>query len=313
MKLQIKKNMNLKFGLIKNELKYSIINNDGGMVRSHLGQPFFIENQKIARLLIKDFNELQAIDVYPIDLNDSLIYCVLSTFMSKKSDTASNEYQADLQRTRERISNINYNKKINLDSYCPEELFIIDLVDNCFFRPLSRTNVINWVGGIIDTNKLLKKEKFFSIETEIALNNLQKYLEIIREVEVKIVSYTVQVPSQKVDKKFILKTFENKNFLIAREKSLILAKKHKEKTQRYNGIQVIINYDEKCPNGKYKRKSYKILTGSQMGSDKILNSLAYEGSLLIKAKKEFPKMLVDEKYLCVNQLFNSLYYFAANW
>ena len=93
----------------------------------------------------------------------------------------------------------------------------------------------------------------------------------------------------------------------------MLAKKHKEKIQKYKGIQVILYYDEKSSYGQYKRKSYKILTGAHMGSDKILESLAFEGSLLIKAKKEFPKMLVDEKYLCVNQLFNTLYYFAANW
>jgi hypothetical protein len=130
---------------------------------------------------------------------------------------------------------------------------------------------------------------------------------------IEIISYVVKIPSDKPDEKWIVKTFKDEDFLNTRENAFKLAIKFRDKAKSYKGIQVILKYTETDSEGKRRRKSYKILSGWRMGSDKILPSLAYEASLLIAANKSFSKMVCsieNDDYICIDQLFNSLYYFT---
>jgi hypothetical protein len=131
--------------------------------------------------------------------------------------------------------------------------------------------------------------------------------------EIKIISYTVKVPSNFKDGKLIAETFEDYDYLIARDKAVVFAKNHKAKINNYKGIQLILNYLEKNEEGKYRKMRYKILTGWRMGTEKIIPHLNEEASILLRAKKEFPKMkseFENKHYIAVNQNFTSLYYFT---
>lgn len=131
--------------------------------------------------------------------------------------------------------------------------------------------------------------------------------------EIKIISYTVKVPLNFEVGKLIAETFEDDDYLIARDKAVVFAKNQRAKINNYKEIQLILNYLEKNEEGKYRKKRYKILTGWRMGTAKIIPHLDTEASLLVRAKKDFPEMKseFDNKYyLAVNQYFSSLYYFA---
>lgn len=145
-------------------------------------------------------------------------------------------------------------------------------------------------------------------------DNYVNYIEYdIPETIIEIVSYVVKIPSDKPDEKWIVKSFEVEDFLIARENAFRLAIESRDKAKSYKGIQVILKYTETDSEGKQRRKSYKILSGWRMGTYKILPSLVYEASLLIAANKSFPQMVCsveNDDYICVDQLFNSLYYFT---
>jgi len=145
-------------------------------------------------------------------------------------------------------------------------------------------------------------------------NNCPNYTEFdIPKTTIEIVSYVVKIPSDKPDEKWIIKTFENEDFLNTRENAFKTAIEARDKAKTYKGIQVILKYTETYSNGKSKRKSHKILTGWRMGTAKILPSLAVESSLLVAANKSFPKIVCsceNDEYLAVNQFFNTLYYFT---
>jgi hypothetical protein len=135
----------------------------------------------------------------------------------------------------------------------------------------------------------------------------------IKSFDIKITSYTVKAPSNKMTGKLIALTFEDEDCLIAREKAVQLAKEYRKQINNYKEIQLIINYVEKNAEGKYRKKKFKILTGWRMGTEKILPHLDFEANLLLKANTVFSKMQTqfeNQIYLAINQNYNTLYYFT---
>jgi hypothetical protein len=145
-------------------------------------------------------------------------------------------------------------------------------------------------------------------------NNYSTLLEPTnRDTKIKIVSYVVKIPSDKPDQKWIIKTFEDEIILIARYIAFTTAIEARDKAETYKKIQVILKYTETDSEGKCKVKNHKILTGWRMGTHKILPSLANEATLLLAANIKFSKMVCSNEnvdYLCVDQLFNTIYYFT---
>jgi hypothetical protein len=136
----------------------------------------------------------------------------------------------------------------------------------------------------------------------------------IKSFDIKINSYTVKAPKNNLNGDLITVTFEDDNFLIARDKAILLAKEYRKELNNYRGIQLILNYLEKNAEGKYRKKKYKILTGWRMGSEKILPHLDFEANLLIQTNTDFPVIETEfenHNYLAVNQNYITLYYFTV--
>ena len=152
-------------------------------------------------------------------------------------------------------------------------------------------------------------------ENRTAMIEKEIYKEFdIPETTVKIVSYTVKIRSTDEVEKWIVKTCKEEDFLVARENAFKLAIESRDKAKTYKGIQVLLKYSETNSEGKCKNKNHKILTGCRMGTNKILQSLSFESSLLLAANKTFPQMVCNSEnnaYLCVYQFFNTLYYFTC--
>jgi len=321
------KNNTKKYSLKKVDNVWQILDANKNPIKSHCDGEFFCKEEDVAKLLVKDFEEIEKENNF-FDLRDSFVYCVTSTFINYL--TLSEEDKSLFSDSRETTRNDYYTSETRevVQLFKDEELFIIELLKEYFkysednFHPQhgyhlsqeSLESIISWISNKITTDELLKIVEEQDAADKIKLENLKRFIEINKQPKVKIISYTVKYPSTKKDEKWVVKTFEHDDFLEAREKAIELVKKQKEKNYEYKGIQLLLNYLEKNPEGKYKKKTHKILTGNRMGTNKILPSLAIECQLLESANEIFPKMVtkVEEKeFLAVNQAYISLYYFTA--
>jgi hypothetical protein len=218
-----------------------------------------------------------------------------------------------------------------------------------FDETMRAREIADWATGLIDTDdfidkypaaKKFGKERLDLIKAFMPLFRSDSKRTLERDLNFRFVSYTVKHRSydksiETNDKKELIESdnildilvdsdtvtipantfeFKHDNILEAREEAVALALKIKKEAFSYKGIELILNYQRYNSRGEWKDKKYKILSGSKMGTDKILPSLREEAALIINMGRAFPMSYVnynDKEYFKIRHYPNSLYYFTA--
>jgi len=155
-------------------------------------------------------------------------------------------------------------------------------------------------------------------DTTRLIDHLRHFAELSKDCQaatpIPTVSYTVTLPASDKNKKKVIQTFENHDFLMAREKAIQLALQGKKENDNYKGIKLTLNYREINHQGKVLKRNLEILTGAKMKTGKLFQRLAFEATILKKQNKEFNETLMiyeDEQYYLVSQNYISLFNFTS--